>query len=87
MRIYCENCKLWDEDRHNASTTPDDAGCTYVQRTDMEQPIRPTIVYGNHRYLNKDGDCEHYANKQEGLGILAGLPMPDNSGMEDGDES
>lgn len=71
MRLYCENCKLWSQERHDRSMTPDDDGCTYVQREDMERPIRPTLVYGNYRYLNEDGDCKHYSDMKKGLGMAA----------------
>lgn len=65
-RVYCENCQ-----NHVVRPRNLEDVCMYHVSTDPNHPVRPQVTYGDHEVLNKDGKCEHYNDKREGLGMAA----------------
>lgn len=73
MRHYCENCVNWNIDVFLRFSNKDSIdGCTVVIDTDEEHPIAPRHTYLSYAEANKNGDCEHYKDKGEGLGMASG---------------
>lgn len=67
---YCEDCVSWklftDETMH---TRRSQYGCRYVMAEEVHHPVRPQEVYGDYKVLNKDNDCPHFKDKNEGMGL------------------
>ena len=66
-RVYCINCEKWNDAQINVSLRD---GCSKVISTDPEHPIKPQVVYGDYKVLNKDGKCPHFKDKLGGLGVV-----------------
>ncbi len=68
-RVYCENCIEWNNDDYPTTEKPR-TKCTYVLSINYNYPVKPQKVYGYYNELNKDGDCPHFKDKNEGLGVV-----------------
>lgn len=80
-RIYCRDC---DKYCFTVRIKGEMDRCTHVIETDPNHPIRPQVTLGDCMVLNKDGNCPHFKDRQEGLGMADNtfakhlLSFPDN---------